>query len=84
MGQVLNKQKMRWLIFSITGLLCIGAGLAIFGEALCYKFNKASYRIWVPWGTASLVVFNAGVCLFGQGIIERINYIKQQEVSRNT
>ena len=82
MNQKRNRSKTRWLIFSISGLLATGAGLFLFGEALWYKFNNYNFWIWFAWGTAALVVFNAGLCLFGQGVIERMKYLKRQKAKQ--
>ncbi len=57
--------NLKWYLFSITGLLLIGAGLCIFGEAIIQKINNNNY-FW--WGTTSLVIFNTGICLVGNAI----------------
>ena len=49
----------KWYFYSILGLLLIGAGLCVFGEALIQKINQESYFVL---GTLSLVIFNAGIC----------------------
>jgi hypothetical protein len=71
--------KLNWLIYSIGGLLLIGAGLSLFGEALTIKINPLDTRSWFWWGTASLVVFNSGISLFGQGVIYRVRMDKKSE-----
>ena len=58
----------RWYFFSITGLLLIGLGLCVFGEALIQKINKESYFVI---GTLSLVIFNSGICFVGEAIFIR-------------
>jgi hypothetical protein len=60
--------KARWLAFSIAGLILIGAGVSIVGEAIIIKATGGSW-FWV--GTAGLVVLNAGVSVFGQGVVYR-------------
>ena len=61
----------RWYLFSIIGLLLIGLGLCVFGEALIQKINQESYFIL---GTLSLVIFNTGICFVGEAI-----YIKSSK-----
>ena len=50
------------------GLLLIGLGLCVFGEALIQKINKESYFVL---GTLSLVIFNSGICFVGEAIFIR-------------
>ena len=59
----------KWLLFSIGGLVLIGAGFSITGEAI---IRKAAGEPWFWLGTGGLVVLNAGVSFFGQGVIERV------------
>ena len=58
----------RWYLFSIMGLVLIGSGLCIFGEALIQKINHESY---FTLGTLSLVIFNTGICFVGEAIFIR-------------
>ena len=59
--------KYRWLFFSISGMLLLGLGLSLLGEAIIFKslndFN------WFYWGTAALATFNAGIGLIGEAIV---------------
>lgn len=52
------------------GLVLIGSGLCIFGEALIQKINHESY---FTLGTLSLVIFNTGICIVGEAIFIRKN-----------
>lgn len=61
--------KQKWLTYAIVGLLTIGFGLSLLGEAIIIKLNASGN--WFLWGTSALVVFNSGVCLFGQAVIEK-------------
>ena len=64
--------QIKWLFHSILGLLLIGAGLSVFGEALIQKMNAQNWHDWFWTGTLSLVIFNSGICIFGQGVIYRV------------
>ena len=65
-----KKIKIYWIIYSITGLLLLGFGLSLLGEAILFKMvNDFS---WLYWGTASLVVFNSGICFVGKAIITKL------------
>ena len=52
------------------GLLLIGLGLCVFGEALIQKINQESY---FTLGTLSLIIFNTGICFVGEAIFIRGN-----------
>ena len=68
----------KWLLFSIFGLLLIGFGLSIFGEAIIIKYgNKGN---WFLWGTISLITLNAGLCFLGQAIIEKVKAVLKSQV----
>ena len=69
----LRRLRLRWLVFSIGGLLLIGAGISIVGEAI---IAKASGTPWFWLGTAGLIVTNAGVSLFGQGVVCRVQVLR--------
>ena len=62
--------KIKWLFYSISGLLLLGMGLSILGEAIILKFTQSDG--WVIWGTLALIITNSGFCLFGQAIIEKV------------
>lgn len=65
----------KWLLFSIGGLVLVGAGVSIVGEAIIIK---AADGAWFWPGTAGLVVLNAGVSCFGQGVIERVRALGER------
>lgn len=65
--------KQKWLFFSISGLLLVGAGLSVFGEALRLKLlPNASFSSWFWWGTLSLILLNSGLSFIGKAIICQI------------
>ena len=61
--------KLKWLIFSISGLILIGFGLSLLGEAIILKYEKKPF-FWL--GTFALIIVNAGLCFFGNAIRYRI------------
>lgn len=65
-----------WLLSAIAGLILIGLGLSLFGEAVISKYEQ---RSWFWLGTLSLVVVNSGVSLVGQSVVYRINYLREKE-----
>lgn len=64
--------KTLWLVYSILGLVLIGAGVSMVGEAV---IRKAASEPWFWMGTAGLVVLNSGVSVFGQAVVYRIRLL---------
>jgi uncharacterized membrane protein YadS len=58
----------RWLAFSVSGLVLIGAGVSVVGEAIIAKSDGSP---WFLLGTVGLVILNSGVSVFGQGVVYR-------------
>lgn len=56
----MQRDKVLWLTKGVAGLLCVGFGLSVFGEALTRKINGDGW-FWI--GTLSLVLVNFGLCL---------------------
>ena len=61
--------KIKWLAFSISGLVLFGFGLSLLGEAIILKYENKQF-FW--FGTLALVVVNSGLCLFGNAIRYRL------------
>jgi hypothetical protein len=65
-----------WLAFAVVGLVLIGLGLSLFGEAIIAKYEQES---WFWLGTGSLVIINSGISLVGQSVVYRLKYIREKE-----
>lgn len=63
-------KKWRWM--APLGLIGIGFGASLLGEAILLKGSGATLWQWFAAGTVSLVVLNAGLCVFGDAIKHRI------------
>lgn len=70
--------KRKWLIFSIVGLILIGAGLSLAIDAGFYRMQNPEGWNWIYYGTFALVVFNSGICFFGQAIIYKVKLDKSR------
>ena len=68
--------KIKWLIYSISGLLLIGFGLSLLGEAIIYKITKNNN--WFYIGTIALIVFNSGICLVAEATLV-LNQIRNKK-----
>tara|TARA_B100000575_G_C23060908_1_gene610790 strand:- start:977 stop:1186 length:210 start_codon:yes stop_codon:yes gene_type:complete len=67
--------KIKWLIYSISGLLLNGFGLSLLGEAIKFKINEDFY--WFYMGTLALIVFNSGICFIGKAIFLKVKMSKK-------
>jgi hypothetical protein len=64
--------RTKWLTLAPTGLVLLGSGVSLIGEALHLKIAQAGFWEWFGWGTLALVVFNAGVVVFGEAVKCRV------------
>jgi hypothetical protein len=82
MGQKKSVKK-QWLAYSICGLLLIGSGLSLFGEAVILKYEESGFRVWFSTGTLALVVINAGISIFGHAVVlkVRLNEYRNHPIS---
>ncbi len=71
--------RIKWLTHAIGGLLLLGFGLSLFGEALALKIGLAPTMTWFIFGTGALVVFNAGVSIFGKSLIIRTQMLAEEK-----
>ena len=70
--QIQSKKKIKnqWLIYSISGMLLLGLGLSLLGEAIIFK-SQNDFN-WFYWGTGALATFNAGIGLIGEAIVLKV------------
>ena len=73
-----KKAYRRWMGFAVGGLLLVGFGASLLGEAIQVKAAATDFWTWGLWGTAALVVLNAGLSLFGRAVIERIKILNEE------
>lgn len=73
---MLNEYHEKWNRLSPLGLLIIGVGLSLTGDAI---ISKANGKGWFFKGTLGLILFNAGVAIFGEAIKSRALYESELE-----
>ena len=61
------KKEKAAFYYSILGMLSIGFGLSLLGEAIIMKIQQGIY--WIPLGTLALTVTNTGICFIGKAIL---------------
>lgn len=69
------KAHIEWLVFSIGGLVLVGAGISIVGDAIARRIAGDPW-FWV--GTVGLVVLNSGLSCFGRGVIARVRHLREK------
>lgn len=60
-----------WQTLAPLGLVLIGFGLSLTGEAMRMKAQKKGFLRWFVTGTLGLSVLNAGISLFGDAVKRR-------------
>ena len=68
---MLNEHYEKWNSFSVIGLVIIGLGLSLTGDAIV---SKSKGKGWFIKGTLGLIVVNAGIAIFGEAIKARALY----------
>ncbi len=66
-----NEHYDKWNLFSAVGMLIIGLGLSVIGDA---TFSKVNGKPWILKGTIGLILFNAGIAIFGDAVKSRALY----------
>ena len=64
-----SRNRLRWWLYSVGGLLLIGAGLSILGEAI---IAKSRCEAWILVGTLAIILVNTGICLVAGAVIVRL------------
>lgn len=64
----------KWRLFAPLGLVSIGFGLSLTGEATLRKGAGAPARRWVLLGTLGLCAVNSGIALFGDAVKARARH----------
>jgi hypothetical protein len=63
-----------WSTNAPRGLLLIGAGVSIVGQAIVLKAQHKAGWQWFPMGFLGLIVLNSGVAMFGESVKHRTLY----------
>lgn len=73
-----DAHRSRWQWQSPLGLLLVGFGASLLGQATLLKGKASEGRgsawTWIAAGTASLVALNAGLSIFGDAVKHRTLY----------
>ncbi len=67
-----RKHAKSWRWIAPLGLIMIGMGFSMAGEAAVWKGQFVETWKWIAMGTAGLVVLNAGISVFGEAVVRRM------------
>lgn len=70
----MNTHYEKWDELAPRGLVLIGLGISITGEAISAKSKKRGFLRWFITGVIGLVCLNAGISIFGEAVKERTLY----------
>lgn len=70
----MDQHYQQWSELAPRGLLMIGAGASVIGEATILKARRKSAWKWVTLGAIGLVLLNAGISIFGESVKHRTLY----------
>ncbi len=83
-----ESHRRRWQWQSPVGLLAVGFGASLLGQATLMKRDAAegagSTWAWVAAGTASLIALNAGLSLFGDAVKHRALFEMKTSLARGS
>lgn len=65
--------RKRWLGSATVGLVLVGAGVSVIGEAVRLRIMEVDIWMWLGVGFAGLVLLNSGLSFFGQAVRWRIH-----------
>ena len=63
------RNSLRYWLYSVGGLLLVGVGLSILGEAIISKIRGEA---WFLVGSFALILVNSGICLVAGAVILRL------------
>ncbi|MEM9985308.1 MAG: hypothetical protein AAF804_09450 [Bacteroidota bacterium] len=67
-----NSYYRKWRWIAPLGLMLIGLGFSLTGQAIILKAGPSPWWEWVGLGTLGLVTFNAGISIFGDAVKRRV------------
>ena len=70
----MNEHYEKWDELAPRGLVLIGLGISVLGEAIASKAHKKGFLRWFIMGLIGLVAFNSGVAVFGEAVKHRTLY----------
>jgi len=70
----MNENYEKWDELAPRGLLIIGFGVSLIGDAIVSKSKGRGFLRWFIIGSLGLIAFNAGIAIFGEAVKHRTLY----------
>jgi hypothetical protein len=70
----MNEHYERWDDLAPRGMMLIGLGLSLTGEAISAKSRGKGFLRWFLLGALGLIVVNSGVAVLGEAVKHRVLY----------
>jgi hypothetical protein len=70
----MNEHYEKWDELAPRGLVLIGLGMSITGDAIATKARGKGFLKWFIKGVIGLVVLNTGIAIFGESVKQRVLY----------
>ncbi|MDZ4671297.1 MAG: hypothetical protein SH821_10545 [Phototrophicales bacterium] len=80
----MNEHYEKWDELAPRGLILIGLGISVTGEAISAKSRKKGFLRWFLVGAIGLICLNAGIAIFGEAVKERTLYELDLKAVRET
>jgi hypothetical protein len=74
--------KKKWLYHAVFGILLMGFGLSLFGDAVILKSTGQDWVSWFLMGTSALICFFAGLSIFGQATVYKTKLSSKEKKKR--
>ena len=76
--------RTKWILLTISGLLCSGAGVVVLSTAAIYTYHAHTTSQIVILGLYGMALLSSGVLILGQAFRFRILIDVRREARRNT
>ena len=63
------KIRTKHKVSAVGGILLMGLGFSVLGEAIRHKTMEKDFKYWFGGGTLGLTIFFSGLSVFGQAIV---------------
>lgn len=71
---MMDQHYQEWSTNAPRGMLLIGAGVSVVGQAIVLKARGKPAIQWIILGTLGLIILNAGVAMVGEAVKHRALY----------
>ena len=70
----MNENYEKWDELAPRGLLIVGLGMSLIGDAIISKAKSKGFLRWFIMGLLGLIALNTGISIFGEAVKHRTLY----------